>query len=120
MHGQDIAQIVTYLVQNPQSLATEETDQIIKYLVLGNQAITADNAIAEICQYFNKKIYFRIPLYIWLVNIFVKLFRIQMDSWSYFSLNYRHFTHQKIFSPASFGLTNYCSTVAEVMKVSGL
>lgn len=120
IHGQDIAQIVTYLVQNPQILVKEEPHQEIKYLVLGNQAITANDAIAQICQYFNKKVYLRIPLYIWLVNIFVKLFRIQMDSWSYFSLNYRHFTHQKVTSPASFGLTNYCSTVADVMKVSGL
>ncbi len=120
VHGQDIAQIVTYLIQNPQTLATEETNQTIKYLVLGNQAIAANDAIAQICQYFNKKLYFRIPLYIWLINIFVKLFRIQMDSWSYFSLNYRHFTHQKTITPASFGLTNYCSTIADVMQISGL
>ena len=120
VHGQDIAQIVTYLIQNPQTLVPEENDQTTKYLVLGNPAVTVNDAIAKICQYFNKKIYFRIPLYIWLVNIFVKLFRIQMDSWSYFSLNYRHFTHKKTITPASFGLTNYCSTIADVMKISGL
>ena len=120
VHGQDIAQIVTYLIQNPQTLATEDTKGAIKYLVLGNQAITANEAISQICQYFNKKLYLRIPLYIWLINILVKIFRIQMDSWSYFSLNYRHFTHQKITNPANFGLTNYCSTIADVMKVSGL
>ena len=120
VHGQDIAQIVTYLIQNPQTLVTEENEQIIKYLVLGNQALTANDAIAQICQYFNKKVYFRIPLYIWLVNILVKLFSIQMDSWSYFSLNYRHFTYQNTITPASFGLRNYCSTIADVMKISGL
>ncbi len=120
VHGQDIAQIVTYLIQNPQTLATEENDQTIKYLVLGNQAITVNDAIAKICQYFNKRVYLQITLDIWLVNIFVKLFRIQMDSWSYFSLNYRHFTYQNTITPASFGLTNYCSTIADVMKISGL
>lgn len=120
VHGQDIAQIVTYLIQNPQAVTIEDEAQTIKYLVLGNQKITANDAIAQICQYFNKRLYFRIPLYIWLINIFVKLFRIQMDSWSYFSLNYRHFTHQKTITPASFGLTNYCSTIGDVLKISGL
>lgn len=120
VHGQDIAQIVTYLIQNPQAVTIEDETQTIKYLVLGNQKITANDAIAQICQYFNKRLYFRIPLYIWLINIFVKLFRIQMDSWSYFSLNYRHFTHQKTITPASFGLTNYCSTIGDVLKISGL
>ncbi|ELS04709.1 NAD dependent epimerase/dehydratase family protein [Xenococcus sp. PCC 7305] len=120
VHGQDIAQIVTYLIQNPQALVTEENTQSLTYLVLGNKMITANDAIAQICQYFNKKLYVRIPLYIWLINIFVKIFRIQMDSWSYFSLNYRHFTHKKTITPASFGLTTYCSTINDVMKLSGL
>ncbi|MEM9274287.1 MAG: NAD(P)-dependent oxidoreductase [Cyanobacteria bacterium P01_F01_bin.143] len=120
VHGQDIAQIVTYLIQNPQAVTIEDDTQIIKYLVLGNQKITANDAIAQICQYFNKRLYLRIPLYIWLINIFVKLFRIQMDSWSYFSLNYRHFTHHKTITPASFGLTNYCSTIGDILEISGL
>jgi len=120
VHGQDIAQIVTHLIQNPHAVKIEDETQTIKYLVLGNQKITANDAISQICQYFNKKLYLRIPLYIWLINIFVSLFRIQMDSWSYFSLNYRHFTHQKTITPASFGLTNYCSTIGDVLKISGL
>ncbi len=120
-HAKDIAQVVNHLVEHPEiKNQLEPLKSPIKYLVLGNSSITVDEAIAGICEYFNKRIYFRIPLYIWLANILIKLFRIQMDSWSYFSLNYRHFTYQNPVTPDSFGLKNYCSSIGDILKVSGL
>ncbi|MDJ0576402.1 MAG: NAD(P)-dependent oxidoreductase [Xenococcaceae cyanobacterium MO_234.B1] len=125
IHAQDIAQVVNYLVEHPEAKNKYKnkyavSEAPIKYLVLGNASITVDKAIADVCQYFNKRIYWRIPLYIWLANILIKLFRIQMDDWSYFSLNYRHFIYQNPVSPATFGLKNYCSSVSDIMKFSGL
>ena len=121
IHAKDIAQVVNFLVENPSfALPTEQANDFVDCLVLGHPAITVDDAIAEICNYLNKRIYFRFPLYIWLTDILIKIFRIQMDSWSRFSLDYRHFTYQNPVTPASFGLKNYCSTVEELMKVSGI
>lgn len=121
IHAQDIAYIVNYLVEHPEAKNQWDTsEKAIKYLVLGNYSITVNDAIADICQYFNMRIYLRIPLYIWLANILIKLFRIQMDSWSYFSLNYRHFTYKNPVVPASFGLNNYCSNLGDIMRASGL
>ena len=121
IHAQDIARIISYLVENPDfSTQPEESTKKVDRLVLGNPEITVDQAIAKISNYFGKKVYFRFPLYIWLANIFIKIFRIQMDSWSRFSLDYRHFTYTNPVNPASFGLKNYCSTVEELMKVSGV
>jgi nucleoside-diphosphate-sugar epimerase len=118
IHGRDIAQVVTYLIKNPHLLRSREIP-LIKKIVLGNEAITVNDTIKQICDYFNKKVYFSIPLYPWLTNFLIKVFRIQMDSWSYFSLNYRHFTYQNPTTPASFGLTNYVSTIKDILKVSG-
>lgn len=115
IHAKDIAKVVSYLVENPDSPPQPEPNRV-NCLVLGNPAISVDRAIAEMSSYFNKKVYLRIPLYIWLANIFIKIFRIQMDSWSRFSLDYRHFTYANPVTPASFGLQNYCSTVEELMK----
>ena len=120
IHAEDIARIISYLVENPDYSATEDSNPGLECLVLGNPAISVDRAIAEITRYFNKKIYLRIPLYIWLTNIFIELFRIQMDSWSRFSLDYRHFTYKNPVTPASFGMQNYCSTVEELMRASGV
>lgn len=121
IHARDIAKVINYLVENPDfSPPRSQNDRGVDCLVLGNPAITVDRAIVQMCSYFERKIYFRFPLYIWLANIFIKIFRIQMDSWSRFSLEYRHFTYANPVTPASLGLKNYCSTVEELMKVSGM
>ena len=120
IHAQDIAKIISYLVENPDYAPNSSAEGKVGCLVLGNPAISVDQAIAQITSYFNQKIYLRIPLYIWLTNILIKLFKIQMDDWSRFSLNYRHFTYANPVTPASFGLQNYCSTVEELLQVSGV
>ncbi|MEY2832572.1 MAG: hypothetical protein RLZZ574_1830 [Cyanobacteriota bacterium] len=120
IHAQDIARIISYLVENPDHALNSSAEGKVGCLVLGNPAISVDQAIAQITSYFNKKIYLRIPLYIWLTNILIKLFKIQMDDWSRFSLDYRHFTYSDPVTPASFGLQNYCSTVEELLQVSGV
>lgn len=120
IHAEDIARVISYLVENPDYSPTKDSSLGLDCLVLGNPAISVDRAIAEITSYFNKKIYLRIPLYIWLTNIFIELFRIQMDSWSRFSLDYRHFTYKNPVTPASFGMQNHCSTVEELMRASGV
>ena len=119
IHARDIAQVVAFLVENPGFSPPPETQkEAIDCLVLGNPAITVDRAIAEIAAYLNQRVYFSIPLYIWLTNIIIKIFRIQMDAWSRFSLDYRHFTYQNPVTPATFGMKNYCSTVKELMQIS--
>jgi nucleoside-diphosphate-sugar epimerase len=119
IHAGDIARIVDFLVGNPEYTSPQSTESI-DCLVLGNPQISVDRAIAEICNYLQKKVYFNIPLSSWLADIIIKIFQIQMDSWSRFSLDYRHFTHQNPVTPASFGMKNYCSTVEELMKISGV
>jgi len=121
IHGQDIAGVISYLVEHPEFSTSSKSDsKTVDCLVLGNPAISVDQAISDIAKYFGKKTYVRFPLYIWLANIFIKIFRIQMDSWSRFSLDYRHFTYSDPVTPASFGSVNHCTSVAELMKVSGV
>jgi len=113
MHAQDIAQVVRHLVEHPH---LEGPDR----LVLGNQAVTANQCIEEMCAYLGKPILFRIPLSLWLANWIIKIFRIQMAEWDRFCLNYRHFTHANPVSPATFGLPTYCATVADILRISGI
>lgn len=125
IHGRDIAKVVTYLVQNSQQIKEKKASisnqepQLVDKIVLGNKAVTVNETIVQICNYFNKRVYFAIPLYSWLTNLIIKIFRIQMDSWSYFSLNYRHFTYQNVVTPKNIGLNNYVSTVEDIMKTAG-
>ncbi|HEY9599205.1 MAG TPA: NAD(P)-dependent oxidoreductase [Cyanophyceae cyanobacterium] len=122
IHARDIAQVVRYLVENPPiDNFSPEVDVISNNrLVLGNQRITVNQAVEEVCAYLGKKIYFRLPLTLWLANFFITVFRIQMAAWDRFCLNYRHFTYQNIVNPGTLGLPTYCSTFTDVLKISGI
>lgn len=114
LHARDIAQVVGYLVDHPLG------SQHVREIVLGNPALTVDRAVEEVCAYLNKSIYFRIPLSIPFANLLIKLFRIQMAAWDRFCLDYRHFTYENPAHPSQFGLSDYCPTVADLLKISGI
>ncbi|MEB3309786.1 MAG: NAD(P)-dependent oxidoreductase [Snowella sp.] len=114
IHAQDIAQVVGYLVDHPP--AAEESRDI----VLGNDPLRVEQAIAEIAHYLNQRIYFSIPLSITLANFFIKVFRIQMAAWDRFCLDYRHFTYPNPVNPKSLGLPYHCATIPELLRVSGI
>jgi nucleoside-diphosphate-sugar epimerase len=108
IHAADIAQIVLHLIEKPPVPAQP--------FVLGNQPVTVNQIIEEICAYLDKKIYFQIPLSDWLTDLIINWFKIQISAWDRFCLNYRHFTYENAVSPASFGLTNYCNSITDILK----
>ncbi len=108
IHAADIAQIVLHLIEKPPIPAQP--------FVLGNQPVTVNQTIAEICAFLNKKIYFQIPLSDWLTDLIINWFKIKMSPWDRFCLKSRHFTYENAVSPASFGLTNYCHSITELLK----
>lgn len=114
LHAKDIAQVVLCLLEHPPELDDPHE------FVLGNPALTADQAIAEICAYLKKPILFQIPLSIHWANFFIKVFHIQMAEWDRFCIEYRHFTYAHPVSPNSFGLTGYCPTVKDLLQISGI
>jgi len=118
IHGRDVAQVVKYLIEIEGSKA--EFGILPTSYVLGQKLITANQIIEEICNYLNKKIYFRIPLYSSLTDLFIVLFRIQMAEWDRFCLQYRHFTHQNVINPSSFDLPNYCPTLSDALRIHGV
>ncbi len=114
IHAKDVATIVAYLVDHiPKPGESRE-------LVLGNPALTVDEAVAAVSHYFGRSIYFQIPLSQGLIDFFIKLFKVRMEDWDRFCLKYRHFTYQNPLTPASFGIDNYCTTVADLFQATGI
>jgi nucleoside-diphosphate-sugar epimerase len=111
IHAQDIATVVLHLIQHPE-LAPSQT------LVLGNPAMTANEAIAELCRTTHKRIYFQLDLTPWLANTLIRLFNIQMGSWDYFCLSYRHFQYANPVSPKTFGLKGAYPTLRDILPRS--
>lgn len=114
IHGRDIGQVVRYLIDHP------PTNKEIRYLVLGQEPLTINQAVADFCAYLEKKIPFRIPLSVPLANFFIVLFRLQMADWDRFCMQYRHFTYKNPVNPASLGLPNYCANITDLLKISGV
>ena len=112
-HAQDIAQVVTYLVEHPATDGYRE-------FVIGNAALTVNEAVKQACEYLGLRIWVQIPLSFFLADIIIKVFRIEMAPWDYFCLQYRHFIYGHAVSPSSFGLETYCPTMADLLAVHGI
>ncbi|MGB7375246.1 MAG: NAD(P)-dependent oxidoreductase [Rivularia sp. (in: cyanobacteria)] len=114
IHAKDIATVVKHLIDNP-----PKAEEPRKY-VLGQEKITANQAIEQICAYLDKKIHFRIPLSPSLADVIIKNFNIQMAAWDRFCMQYRHFSYEEITNPGSFNLPNHCDSIGDVLKTSGV
>ena len=114
IHAKDIATLDKHLIHN-----TPKEEESRKY-VLGQEKVTANQAIEEICSYLDKKIYFRIPLSSSLADLIIKTFKIQMAAWDRFCMQYRHFSYEKIVNPSTFNLPNHCDSMSKVLKTSGV
>ncbi len=112
-HAQDIATVVNYLLEHPSQVGYRE-------FVLGNPPLSADQAVQQTCDYLGKRIWFQIPLYFWLADVLITLFRVQMAPWDYFCLQYRHFVYKETVNPATFAMEPYCSTMADLFRVHGI
>ena len=118
IHGRDIATVVRYLIDNP--LGSQDSVFSSRQIVLGNERITVNQAVEEVCAYLNKKIHFRVTLSPWLADILIALFNIQMAPWDRFCLSYRHFSYENAVNPSTVGLPTYCATFTDVLKTSGI
>ncbi|WP_353932682.1 NAD(P)-dependent oxidoreductase [Okeanomitos corallinicola TIOX110] len=114
IHGKDIGTVVQYLIDYPPQAGDP------RRFVLGQSGLTVNQAVEEVCDYLGKKIFFRIPLSLGLANVIIKLFRIQMAAWDRFCMSYRHFTYSNAINPGSFDLPNYCVTMSDVLRISGV
>jgi nucleoside-diphosphate-sugar epimerase len=114
IHAKDIASVVRYLISHPPG------ENESRSLVLGQQQLTANQAIEQICAYLGRKVSFRIPLSTNLANILISVFKIQMAAWDRFCMNYRHFTYKNVVNPGNLGLPNHCPTMRDVLRLSGV
>ncbi|MEB3269650.1 MAG: NAD(P)-dependent oxidoreductase [Leptolyngbya sp.] len=113
-HGRDIAQVVCHLIDHPPAAGSD------RRVVIGNPALTVNAAVAEMTDYLGMRQFFGIPLSAWLADRLIEWFNIEMAPWDRFCLQYRHFTYQNPVNPASLGLTPYCPTVSDLLRLSGV
>lgn len=123
IHARDIARVVCHLIEYPSPPAQPADNVFAGQFVLGNEKVTVNQAVREICSYLHKSIYFRFPLSVGLADWLIGLLRmlgvqIYLATWDKFCMRYRHFTYKDIVNPTTFGLPTYCATIADLLKLS--
>jgi nucleoside-diphosphate-sugar epimerase len=113
-HAYDIAQVTCHLVDHP----PQEGDR--RDIVTGHDRYTIQRVIEEICDYVKIPMYFQFPLTPWLIDFIIRAFNIEVAAWDRFSLTYRHFTHQNIVNPATYGLTPLAPKLADIFQTCGV
>ncbi|MDX2270633.1 MAG: NAD(P)-dependent oxidoreductase [Cyanobacteriota bacterium] len=105
IHAEDIANMVAYLLEQP----IAQSD-----LVLGNPPLTLNQSIEQVCAFFKKRIYFRIPLPIdWLTSI-AWLLRVELSEWDRYCIQHRHFVYQTV-DANSFGLSSRFQSLHQIL-----
>jgi nucleoside-diphosphate-sugar epimerase len=111
IHAQDIAQVVAYLIEYPEKAPSQK-------LVLGAPPLTVNEAVKLVGEFTGKTSPIQINLSPFLVDVLVKVFRIQIGEWDRFCLDYRYFNYKDAVCPETFGLKNYCSTLLDVLQTA--
>ncbi len=116
IHASDIAQIIVYLLDaDLPSLMWHVNDfDFPARLVLGTKQLTVDQAISEACEFLGKKVWWQISLNPWLIDVIIKIFKIQVAAWDQFCIQQRHFTYDVV-SPETFGLKSKYPRLANLL-----
>jgi len=120
IHAADIAFICGHLVTSDFEPAKPVTKNKIKKLVLGQPYTNIDRAIQTLLRWKGMRRVPQIPLWTWLVELLTLLLPIQITNWDRFSLRQRHFIHEPVTSPETFGGKSYAKTLNQVLHNSGL
>ena len=120
IHAADIAFICGHLATTDVEPSQEKETAKIKKLVLGQPYISVDLAIQTLLKWKGMNKVPQIPLWNWLIELLTFLLPIQMTNWDRFSLKQKHFIHEPVTSPETFGGKSFAKTLSQVLHNSGL
>ena len=121
IHAADIAFICGHLATSNFEPAEQPLPKgKIKKLVLGQPHTSIDSAIQTFLKWKGMRRTPQIPLWTWLVELLAKLLPIKITNWDRFSLRQRHFIHEPITSPETFGGKSHAKTLNQVLHISGV
>jgi len=120
IHAADIAFICGYLATSNYKPVQPVTSTKIRKLVLGQPYISIDVVIQTLLKFKGMRKVPQIPLWTWLIELLTMFLPIQITNWDRFSLRQKHFIHEPVTSPETFGGISYAKTLSQVLHNSGL
>ncbi|WP_413677547.1 NAD-dependent epimerase/dehydratase family protein [Prochlorococcus sp. MIT 0916] len=120
IHAADIAFICGHLATSNYEPSQPFSGTKIKKFVLGQPYISIDVVIQTLLRWKGMRKVPQIPLWTWLVELLTILLPIQMTKWDRFSLKQKHFIHEPVTSPETFGGISYAKNLSQVLHNSAL
>ena len=120
IHAADIAFICGHLATSHFEPEQGIENTKIRKFVLGQPYISIDFAIQTLLRWKGIRKVPQIPLWNWLVELLTIVLPIQITNWDRFSLRQKHFIHEPITSPETFGGISHAKTLSQVLHNSGL
>ena len=120
IHAADIAAICGHLATHPHQPNPEPGQGAVRRIVMGQKAISVDEAVASLCRWRGVRRTPGIPLWPWLIETLIRVLPIEVNAWDRFSIRQRHFIHQPVTQPERFGDRSHAADLEAVLLDSGL
>ena len=120
IHAADIAAICGHLATNPHQRNSEPGQGAVRRIVMGQQAISVNEAVACLCRWRGLRSTPGVPLWPWLIETLIRVLPIEVNAWDRFSIRQRHFIHEPVTQPERFGGTSHAADLESVLLDSGL
>ncbi|MCP9928080.1 NAD(P)-dependent oxidoreductase [Cyanobium sp. CH-040] len=126
IHAGDIARVCAHLLSEPHGSAAgrpnpEPGQGRVRRLVLGQPAVTVNDTVRRLTRWRGG---WMPPVGLAvtpaLVEVLIKLLRLEVTAWDRFSIRQRHFVHEPISPPERFGLVSQAPTLEAVFEQAGL
>jgi nucleoside-diphosphate-sugar epimerase len=121
IHAADIARVCLHLLSTPQQPNPERHQGRVRRLVLGQPALTVNDTVRRLARWRHSWIPpLGIAITPWLVDVLIRLLRLEVTAWDRFSIQQRHFVHEPISPPERFGLVSHAANLEAVFEDAGL
>ena len=120
IHAADIAAICGHLATHPHQPNPEPGQGAVRRIVMGQKAISVDEAVASLCRWRGVRRTPGISLWPWLIETLIRVLPIEVNAWDRFSIRQRHFIHQPVTQPERFGDRSHAADLEAVLLDSGL
>tara|TARA_B100001063_G_scaffold116996_1_gene109243 strand:+ start:1581 stop:2588 length:1008 start_codon:yes stop_codon:yes gene_type:complete len=120
IHAADIAAICGHLATHPHQRNPEPGQGAVRRIVMGQKAISVNEAVAILCRWRGIRRTPGIPLWPWLIETLIRVLPIEVNAWDRFSIRQRHFIHQPVTQPERFGDISHAADLESVLQDSGL
>ena len=119
IHAQDIAAICGHLATTRHQHNREPGQGAVRRIVMGQKAISVNEAVATLCRWRGMGRTPGIPLWPWLIETLIRVLPIEVNAWDRFSIRQRHFIHDPVSAPERFGVISHAADLEAVLQDSG-